>query len=397
MANTLTIDQIAPVLRAVVKQATGRGDLANYDVTQLLTIGNTALMADTEKMLNSISQVLTRTIISARPYKAAFQRMQKSPEAWGNFVRKIKICDKDTDIQDNEAVNLRDGASVDMYKVDNTVVLQLNFYGQQAYTIKKTIYETQFNTCFNSAEEFSRFISAIFIYVTNKMEVTHEATGRATLCGLMGGIVADPASAANQRVVHLITEYSAEVGKAPKYTTAEIMAPEVFEPFMRWVYGRINTISDMMTEYTTLYQSNVTGKSIDQHTPKERQICYLYQPIINQMRSRVLNTLVDSFLTLPGYEGVNFWQSVKTPDAFMLEDVSYLGTDGAIKKKGSPVKQAGVFGILFDEEAAGYVPVLRNAKVTPDNAAADYRNYFWKFWERHYIDFSEKAVVFLLD
>ena len=59
--------------------------------------------------------------------------------------------------------------------------------------------------------------------------------------------------------------------------------------------------------------------------------------------------------------------------------------------------QANIFGVMFDDEAAGYVRVNRWSAPAPFNARGGYQNTFWHFTDRYFNDFTENAVVLLMD
>ena len=132
MANTLTVDKISTVLKAVLKDATGQ-DTAALDTKQLLTLGQKALKTGADPVMGAISQVLSRTIFSSRPYKAKFAGMRISEDKWGNWVRKIKTIDDPNELTDNPYCDLTDGQSIDQYTIRKPKSMQFNFYGQQAY------------------------------------------------------------------------------------------------------------------------------------------------------------------------------------------------------------------------------------------------------------------------
>lgn len=394
MANTLTVDQISAVLRDVLAQATGNSGeaLAALDTKQLLTIGQKALTTGRDPVINAISQVISKTIFSAREYRRKFSSMVRDDNAWGNIVRKITIVETAEDLKDNDYISLEDNGSVDQYKISKPKAIEMRFIGQQTYEVVKTIFDTQLNTAFNSAGEFGSFISAVFVYVYNKIEKIHEETARATVSGFIAGkIVGDAKS-----VIHLLTEYNAVAGT--EYSKEDIFKPAVFPDFMKWVYSRIEQLSNLMTEYSTNFHTNMEDGVIMRHTPKEFQNLYVYAPVFYQTTSRVLaDTYHDTFLKLPGAEMVNFWQNIDHPDSISVKTPQYLGADGAIKTHNADLTQNNVFGVLFDREAMGYSPVLTRTKTSPYNARGEYYNVFWKFNERHWMDFTENAVVFVLD
>ena len=56
-----------------------------------------------------------------------------------------------------------------------------------------------------------------------------------------------------------------------------------------------------------------------------------------------------------------------------------------------------VFGVIFDEDAAGYTVVNQWSASAPFNARGGYTNIFWHSTDRYWNDFTENAVVLLLD
>ena len=62
--NTMTFQQIATVLTAIVKQATGQTVLAPTDTASFVSVAQTALSVGNDAVMNAISNVLSRTIFS---------------------------------------------------------------------------------------------------------------------------------------------------------------------------------------------------------------------------------------------------------------------------------------------------------------------------------------------
>ena len=95
MANTLTFDQISTVLNDIVKQATGMETMKATDTSSFVAQAQTALLAGNDRIMDSISQVLDRTIFSVRPYSAKFRGLRRTTQQWGNHVRKLGMVDDD--------------------------------------------------------------------------------------------------------------------------------------------------------------------------------------------------------------------------------------------------------------------------------------------------------------
>ena len=394
MANTWSIDQVSTVLREVLKQAVGSENVAALDTNQLLTLGQTTIgTPQKDDVMNAITQVITRTIFSSRKYDRKFKSMMKSESEWGNMVRKIVSLDDNGDLVDNASYDLTDGNSVDPFIVTKPKVVQFNFVGQTTYELRKTIFDTQLNTAFNSMADFSAFIAMVFTYVDNKIEKIHEETARACLSGFIASKVASD----TPNVIHLVSEYKTVIGQST-YTLEDLMKPENFASFMKWVYARMETVSNMMTEYSNKFHKNLTAGNIMRHTPKALQDFYVYAPVFYEVTDRVLaDTYHDSFLRLAdSVEMVNFWQSIDTPDKINVTTPEYINNDGAVVKAETNVNQANVFAVICDREAMGYSPILERVRAIY-NPRGEYTNWFWKFNERTYRDESENFVVFLLD
>lgn len=392
MSNTMSVDQVSVVLRDVIQQATGSTELAALDTNQLLTLGRKALTVGRDPVLNAISMVISRTIFSNRPYNRKFRLMMRDEMQWGNYVRKLTVLEKENDLRNNQSYDLVEDGSIDQYKVNKPNTLQLNFMGQQTYEIVKTIFDVQLDTAFTSAEEFAQFVSMVLVYVNNKIEKIHEETARATIAGAIAGKI----SGSTSDVIHLVTEYKAYVGD-DSLSKADIFKDR-FGDFMKWVYGRVNTLSDLMTEYSIKFHTNLEDGLIMRHTPKELQMTYILSEPFRQVQTRVLGDMYrDEFMKLPNVELVNFWQNIDEPDKIHVKTPRYLGANGEPVEVSSDLEQADVFGIIADYEAMGYNPVLTRTKTSPYNAAGEYYNQFWKFNERHFVDYTENMVVLLLD
>lgn len=392
MANTMTISQIDDVLKSVLQQATGQTNLAALDTKDLLTIGQKSLAVGYDPVMNAISNVITRTIFSNRPYNRKFASLRVAAERWGNYVRKLTVLESDNDLTENPYIPLADNDTVDQYKVSKPKTLQLNFVGQQTYQLRKTVFETQLDTAFQSGEEFGQFISMLMTYCSNKVEKALEEQARQAVSGFIAGKIAGDSA----NVYHLVTEYNNATGK--ELTSQTAFAPENFDAFIKWMYAFINTISENMTEYSTKYHTNVNDGFIMRHTPKEMQKLYMYTPVMTSTTARVLaDTYHDSLLQLGEVERVNYWQSIETPDTINLASPQYLAANGTIATAGSAVNQDNIVGVLFDEEAIVYSPILERRRVSPPNAEGEYYNMFWKYNVRHSLDFTENGAVFLLD
>lgn len=389
--NDLTFNQLSMVLNSIVQQATGQRAQQVTNTAEFVSVAQTALKTGYDPVLQAISQVLSRTIFSIRPYTRKFGGLMVSNQQFGNIVRKLNIADKDW--EEDSRFELTDQNSVDMYKVNKPSILQTNFYGANVFEKSLTIFKDQLDCAFSNPDEFGRFVSMTMTNASDMIEQAHENLARATLANFIGGkISGDTAS-----VIHLLTEYNTITGLEPTLTAETVYQPANFKSFMQWVYSRVASLSSLMTERTQKFHINVTGKEISRHTPVNKQKVYLYAPARYQTETMVLADVYhDNFLRMADNETVNFWQSIDKPDEINVKPI-YLQADGTLKSDASPVKQKGIFGVMFDEEAAGYTVVNQWSAPTPFNSKGGYSNIFWHFTDRYWNDFTENGIVLLLD
>lgn len=376
-------------LNAIVKQATGQDVIAALSDAHFMSVANVSLGIDNDALLNAISQVISRTIFSIRPYNRKFAGLFVDNMKWGNHVRKINIGDKDWET--NVSYDLIDGQSIDADIVSKPDILQTNFYGQCVYSKHYTIFRDQLNIALQNEEEFERFYTMLVRNTMDMIEQCHENTARATIANLIGGKIKGD----TENVIHLVTEYNDVTGLALDSDT--VKKPENFVPFYKWAFSRIKTISGFLTERSLQYHINITGHNIMRHTPVQNQRLYLYTPEMNNVESSVFSSVFnEQYLKMMDYEGVNFWQSIKTPMGINVK-ARYIDSKGIILNDEIGTATSNIFGILMDEEAAGVTTYGARTAVTPYNARGEYTNVWWHFNDRYWNDFTENAVVFLLD
>ncbi len=400
--NTLNFEQVSTVLTSIVKQATGQAVLTPTDTGSFSSVAQVALRADRDAVMQAISNILTRTIFSIRPYSAKLTGLMMDTFRWGNVMRKLSICDTDWaddpaykwpalwDTNQNPASG--DGQSIDPWTIKKANVLQTNFYGASVYFDEMSIFEDQLETAFTGPEQLGSFLSLIMTNLSNRLELSNENIRRGLVANAIGAIVAENNS---DRIVHLLTEYNTATGKS--FTSTTIYEPDNFPAFMKWVYSRVAQISDLFTEMSTKFQTVITGKPVLRHTPYQDQRVYLYAPTRHDIDARVLaDTFHDTYLKYADVESVNFWQSINTPDSVNVTP-AYTNTSGVLTVPGSAVSQGSIFGILFDRDAMGMTLLDRRVLSTPLNTKGLYRNLHVHCKQRVVFDNTEKIVVLLLD
>ena len=387
--NTLTFEQAAGLLNAIRKQATGADPVQMVNTADFTSVATVTLANGVDPLLGAISQMIGRTIFSIRPYNRKFKGLYMDAQRFGYITRKLQIADKD--FTNSSRFALVDGQSIDQWIVNKSNVLMTQFYGQNVFEKQApTVYKDQLDVAFSSPEELGRFYTMQLQNTLDMIEQSKETVTRATLGNMIGGKIA-----AQNGIIHVLREYNAETGLS--LTTTTVYDPTYFGDFCKWLFARMENVSNLMTERSEEFQINVTGKVINHHTPKERQKSYILSKFLGEMKARVNSGAYnDSFLTFTDVEEVNYWQGIKTPDTINVTPV-YMKTDGTLETAAQPVVQAGILGVIFDEEALGVNVFNEYVLSTQMNARGAYANSFYHFTQRYFNDYCEKFACFVLD
>lgn len=387
--NDLTFNDLSTVLNEIVSQATGINQSAPVDEASFVSVAQVGLKAGYDPLMTAISQVLSRTIFSERAYTPKFKGIRVSEQRYGAITRKLQVVDKEW-VADPK-FDLVDGYSIDHYTVRKPEVLQTNFYGANDYMDYITIYTEQLDNAFSGSAQFGEFISMLMTNMTNRINQAHENLARATICNFVSGIAT---TNSNFQIVDLLAEYNTETGSSLTSTT--LYAPANFDPFVKWVDAKISTLSSLMENRSALYHINITNKTIMRHTPKRMQKIYLLNSLLAQIKARALSgTYHDTYLDIADVEGVDFWQTLQSPETVNATPV-VLQADGTLDSPDSPVEIGNLVGVMFDEEALGYTVVKHTVASTPLNAKGLYYNMYWHFTDKYWNDFTENGIIFTI-
>lgn len=393
MANAMTFHQLATILNSIQNQATGKANLTATNTKDFVSIAQTTLKTGYDPVLSAISQVLSKTIFSVRPYTAKFAGLKADAIRYGNHVRKLNVIDKP--FEEDDRIKLTDGQSIDMYSVNKPSVLQTNFYGEEVYQKSLTIFRDQLDSAFSGVDQFNQFISMVMSNASDMIEQAHETTARMTVANFIGGkILSD-----SDNVIYLLDQYESDTGVSDT-TTQTIRQPENFVPFVKWLASYLETLSSFMTERSVKYHKNFTisnvAYNITRHTPVANQKVYINSRSLNDIDATVLSDVFhDGYLKIADTERVNYWQSINSPLSIKVTP-AVNDTDGTVLSNPTEVSQDNVFGVIFDEEAAGYTTINEWSATTPFNARGGYSNMYWHFTDRYWNDFTENGVVLLL-
>lgn len=386
--NNMSFEQAATLLNAIQNQVTGTTNVTATNVDEFISVAQKTIAAGYDPVLNAITQVIGRTIFSIRPYSSKLRSLIMDEQKWGSITRKLSISDKDWET--SQEFNLTDGSSVDPWVISKPNLLQMNYYGAAVYQRHYTIFKDQLDNAFRGPDEFGRFMTMVTQNCLDIIEQTHESIARLTIGNFIAGKIT-----ADNGVIHLITEYNAETGESVTSTT--VFYKDNIGPFTKWLFARIDDLTNMMTQRTGLYQIQVTGNEINRHSPLTKQKVYMYSKMLAEINARVkADTYHDTYLELSDVVSIPYWQGTDSRmEINMLP--TYLQADGTLTQPGSAVQEENVLGVIFDEEAMGMTIVNQWQASSGLNPSGGYFNMFYHFTERWFNDFTEKGLVLVLD
>lgn len=389
MANTLEQNQIYSVINAINAQAKTGGGLTAVDTSSFVTVAQTLLLSGYDNLMSAVSQVLSKTIFSHRPYEAILDILYNDEIRWGNHVRKIVPLDWDAEADDR--FPLTDDTSVDPWVINKPKVKQFNFYGQEIYQRHMSIWKDQMDTAFSDESEFARFIAMIYANARDLITQDEENVRRMCLANFIGGIYYTSPNS----VINLLTEYNTFTGQ--ELTSTTVYQPDNYKPFIQWASARIMNISDELRQRGYRWHKNLTGVNIPRHTPREFQKFIMFSPEYRRIENSALaNTWHDEYIKgFDGFEAVNFFQNPDHPNSVNVTPSIIDNTGDFVKADQIVVNN--IFGMIFDRDAIGQTRINQWSQATPLNPRGGYSNMFWHYTNRWYNDFTENAVLFTLN
>ena len=387
--NELSFSQSAAFLTDLYEQATGqKSTISVVDSGSFTTVAQMVLKTGYDTVIASISQVLSRTIFSVRPYTSKFKGIYVDSQRFGNITRKINFIDGDIENDDREP--LTDGQSVDQWTINKPKVLQTNFYGFTKYQRHVTIFRDQLDVAFSSPSEFSRFISGVMQNVVDQLEQIKEAEARNCLINFIAGKAAGDAG----NVINVLQAYKDETGVT--LTPVTMYADSNYIPFMKWLYSYINGLTQKLAERTIKYHINVTGKEVHRHTPASDLKAYMSARAMNAIDSIGLPSIFGADrLKMIDFEPVVYWQNIDDAEKIVATPTVLLA-DGTLEKKTSTTVE-NIIGVLFDRDALGITRKSEWMMQTGFNARGGYNNIFYHFSVGMWNDFTENGIVLVAD
>lgn len=407
MAN-LTYTQIAPLLTEMYKQYTGRTSAQNLTFGQMQNTFKMGFDKEDDNLYQIIPTVLAESIYSIRPYSRKLSGMVWDEQRYGNYIRKFTPIVNDSEVNNDEwdiNVELKKDASKQDWKAGTKPVkydvLLTIASGGQTFARKYTIYKNQINAAFNSESGVAAYFSMLMTEFSNIYEIDLENRSRAQLANL-AIILADadknPPTDGNmckkEQVFHALSKYNAETGLVMDAKT--IMNPADFRPFMIWLSAELKTLKENLAIRGTRFHGDFNDKIVNRHTDAADLRFYLVSKFGNYFEANGSEFFHPEKAELGDYEKVTFWTDPSNP-------MQIKGSAEGVKKDGvTPFKLTNqkvdnVLGIMMDIDTMGIVPIDQWSATEPFNARYGYRNGWNHYTFKTPVDFTENAILILLD
>lgn len=394
--NNLAIEDVRILLNDLHSQVTGKTSLAPVTTADFISMAQATLAAGTDQVFGAFMQQLIRTVYTTRPYERKFAGLLADNERWGGIMQKVTFIDTDISEDDVAFHPVIDGQSVDQYITKKGDVLVTRYVGSDVFQDWFTEYEAALNNAFLSESQLGAFYAAKMQEISNKWEQYMETLARTALCNFIAAKYQfEQNSQFTEGVCHLLTEYNHLTGQ--NLTSQDVYQEPNIGGFFRFVRARINTLSRMMTNRSQKYQVNITGKEPNRHTPVSMQKIYLRADALDIIDTMVNTTTYHNEpLAYADVEGVDYWQSIESPDEIKVTPAIIDPTTG-LASAGTAQTMTDVFGVIFDQDA-----IVTNLKYyrlvnTPLSARGLYINSWLTVNAQYCNDLTEKGVVLLLD
>lgn len=404
--NSLLPVGIHEVVNSLIAQAGGAA-IAATDTSNMITVAQAAQLYGYESLLNALSLQVGRTIIAIRPYAGDGLGIEVTNQEYGQITRKISYYANEFEAEEswNTAASgagytLKDGDSVDHYKIKKQYPLEMNMGGNKVLQKHVTRFLYQLDQAFRSNADLAAFIGGLATENQNEIAMMREARNRAILLNYIGGLYN---TGTERSKVNLTKAFNDKFGT--QYTSAQLRTTYLKE-FLAFMVSRIQFDSDMMAKNTDLFHltpakndDNNKALKLYRHTPKAMQKLILNASLLYDAESMVLPQIFhDGYLRLENYTAMPYFQSTASgSEGSVNVTPNQLNTTTGATVKGAAANISYVVGMMYDHDAVASTFRLDRTITTPDNAGGAYMNTYYH-WANDFVnDFTENAILYYME
>lgn len=419
-------------INELVSRAAGIADASIVDDKSLIDFGRKLAdtNADTFKnnFANEIANKVRLSINVARKYDAKLESLIRGAMPANGVLEIIQNTFFDTRVAD--FVNLVDGQSVDMYKVNKGKQTADYFVDEVAFKLFVTIQDVELEGAFMSGDAMQAFLTGKITYLVNSYNLAREQGRRALIASEIKDLSAATAAttadglAQRYKLCELYnTVYGYQAADAGYVTSANALYDA---NFVKFAIMMINKVHKKLSTPSMKFNDG----SIKTFTPdaNKKLICL---GALSDSIVAYKTTFSPDATVLPEHETVEFWQQEANPYvAYFLESgknlvvvntdadrgtvqgtyyyviasgKTYLRTasaytevtdfdDGTAQKATAPT-----IAVLFDDIAMGEYVTHEATRSTPFNVAGEYYNVYMNYQGKLIRLKSANQVIFTLE
>lgn len=419
-------------INELVSRAAGIADASIVDDKSLIDFGRKLAdtNADTFKnnFANEIANKVRLSINVARKYDAKLESLIRGAMPANGVLEIIQNTFFDTRVAD--FVNLVDGQSVDMYKVNKGKQTADYFVDEVAFKLFVTIQDVELEGAFMSGDAMQAFLTGKITYLVNSYNLAREQGRRALIASEIKDLSAATAAttadglAQRYKLCELYnTVYGYQAADAGYVTKDDALYDA---NFVKFAVMMINKVHKKLSTPSMKFNDG----SIKTFTPdaNKKLICL---GALSDSIVAYKTTFSPDATVLPEHETVEFWQQEANPYvAYFLESgknlvvvntdadrgtvqgtyyyviasgKTYLRTasaytevisfdDGTAQKATAPT-----IAVLFDDIAMGEYITHEATRSTPFNVAGEYYNVYMNYQGKLIRLKSANQVIFTLE
>ena len=375
-----TVAQIYSIINEVSKQAFGEKAVAVVDSGSFVSLGDKVLSSSTDKELftNTLVDRIGNTVFSVRQYEGKANGMVRHPFEYGCILQKIYIDLPEA--KQNNAWEIGKGDYTPSYApVIKPTVKQKLFDKIATWELDVTIPDFMLRTAFTNETAMATFIDAIFVAMSNMMEVALEQNANMIRANAIARKLSSVKPCAK---INLLTQYNTLTNAG--LTVASAMRDT---NFLKWASMQI----DLWTKRFSNMNSVFNEEGYRRHTTKSEIVLDVLQDFASSVNSFLQSDTYHNEVTaLPRYNEVAYWQGAG--EAFDFDSVSSINVKLTDQLT---VNEKGIVAIAYDYEAMG-VTIKERRSTTERNNKDEYTNYYEKANIGSFVDLSEQIIVFYL-
>ena len=384
----MKVTQIAQILNETINmEQIGESAVVNEDLSNIVDVGTAVLdyTTNTANFDSFIGQMIDRigkVMFVDRPYVSNAPNIVKDKWEYGYVMQKVR-CElpeaRDNATWDLASYPIPSGDDYpDPFELTKPDVKAKFYNGKTTYEVPITLTQEQLKSAFTSAAEMSSFVAMIENRIRLKQTLSTEALVMRTIVTLMAQKIGT-----GNNVVNLLSLYNTATGSS---ITAK--AAYTDPDFLRFAAKTIMLYRTYVQTPSMLYNN---GGYVT-FTPADRLKMVLLADFSKSMETMLYsNTYHEEFVKVEGYEEVGYWQGTGTANG----DRDKINVKVMINGVLTPVEQAGIVGVIFDEWGA--MVCNENYRVTSIyNPRGEYTNYFYKYDAHYMTDVNENCIVFVI-